>query len=593
MKKTASRLLPILLIALLLLSPASADQDLFSRLSGFNNQSTAAADHYIADGRLSGSCQLLRGDVELAVVLVDLEGATWGTQDVNQVHLVVEDALDNLEAEAAAMGVRLSITPNYYRGHGSSDPDETDWELSVLSTVPALASRSRTAWFNKPILFCLNTEGRSFAITTFKQENLEYVVFYMENDESTVRHELLHLFGAEDLYFHPEIESAAERHFPDSVMLHSNKDAVVDPLTAWLIGWTAEPGEVALAFLQDTEHLTAENIEDARSTDMQTGTGSFDMGDGWYYGSLDMGSPNGRGYYVWDGGYSYVGDWVWNAFTGRGTYTWDDGEYYTGDFVNDDCTGKGTYIWNDGDYYTGDFVQDKRTGKGTYIWNDGDYYTGDFIDGDRTGRGTSVWADGESYTGDFIDDDRTGKGTYSWKDGDSYTGDYVNGERTGKGAYSWSDGDCYTGDFVHNERTGLGVFSWADGDVYVGGFADGECHGKGAYTWTSGESYVGDYVDGKRTGSGVLTWASGAVYTGEFVDGARTGTGVCIWPDGSSYTGEWLNGAITGHGMKRDANGDVYIGEFLNGDPHGVGTLYSADGTVHSGVWNYGELVSE
>ena len=68
-------------------------------------------------------------------------------------------------------------------------------------------------------------------------------------------HELLHLFGAIDLYDYDNegVRAIAEQFFPDSVMMKPTY--VIDELTAYLIGWTKQPSPKVLQFLARTKGL--------------------------------------------------------------------------------------------------------------------------------------------------------------------------------------------------------------------------------------------------------------------------------------------------------------------------------------------------
>ena len=525
------------LLALLSVLPAQAEFDAISAL-----QYRSTYSYAITQSRNVGTCRTLRGDIALTVVMVSTDGQDFTIRDLSDVQQSVNEAISALEDEAAAYGIALNITPTYYRTSGTSQVDDKGWLGTTLASVPELAGVAD--WSGRPILFCLNTEGRCYASTGSALP--EHVIFYIDNEPSTVRHELLHLYGAEDFYFHDGVKAAAQKHLPDSIMLSSgNPNAHVDSLTAYLVGWTDQPDAVATAFLDEIATLSTAEVDAAHEKDQQSGTGMFQLRDSTYYGTLEMGTRNGLGLNQWSSGATYVGGWSWDMLHGQGTYVWASGSSYTGDYVNDE-----------------------RTGKGTYTWADGDSYTGDFVDGDHTGKGTYTWADGDSYTGDFVNNACTGKGTYSWASGNSYTGDFADDKRNGKGTYTWVSGSSYTGDF-----------------------ADNQLHGKGTYTWADGESYTGDFVDNERTGKGTYTWPSGSSYTGDFVDGKRTGKGTYTWTDGASYTGEFVSGVISGRGMLTYANGDVYIGEFLDGSLHGKGVMYYADGTVRSGQWSQGAYV--
>ncbi|MDI9364343.1 MAG: hypothetical protein QM541_05290 [Flavobacterium sp.] len=98
--------------------------------------------------------------------------------------------------------------------------------------------------------------GRSFAQHAFNdnQKNpffLEGVIVYSDTYRGsglaigTIVHEMLHLFGAWDIYFSSsqtaEVEKNARAIFPNSIMLDSNKKItglMIDKMTAWCVGLT-------------------------------------------------------------------------------------------------------------------------------------------------------------------------------------------------------------------------------------------------------------------------------------------------------------------------------------------------------------------
>jgi hypothetical protein len=115
--------------------------------------------------------------------------------------------------------------------------------------------KSRNDQDNLVVIVFAKSKGRSYAQPT-NSDNPVYERFtegaiiyseYFNNKKlnvGTVAHEILHLFGAWDLYNsklqRPEVEQKAWQLFPRSIMLnpHNNIDElVVDQVTAWTIGW--------------------------------------------------------------------------------------------------------------------------------------------------------------------------------------------------------------------------------------------------------------------------------------------------------------------------------------------------------------------
>ena len=76
----------------------------------------------------------------------------------------------------------------------------------------------------------------------------------------TIEHELLHQFGAVDLYYPKEVVEIAKLFLPKSIM---NDGYEIDPLTEYLIGWKESLSYNAALFLARTQHFTVEYINQA------------------------------------------------------------------------------------------------------------------------------------------------------------------------------------------------------------------------------------------------------------------------------------------------------------------------------------------
>ena len=231
-----------------------------------------------------GSAHKLEGDVYVLNFFV-------GTPDAPADAALARSCLDDLakaeawlERQAARFGKRLHFTGASYGMNGEltlpreSIPDDPgipnawffpetvyrkqgfrdgwdvseyiNWELSDCAQ-----------WIS--IVHC-NIRGRSFACPASqeliscneKKFFLEScVVFrydswppYRPTTAATYAHEILHLFGASDLYARNPAEKKDEarfrRRYPDSIMLGSREslqESTVDEVTAWLVGWGKRP----------------------------------------------------------------------------------------------------------------------------------------------------------------------------------------------------------------------------------------------------------------------------------------------------------------------------------------------------------------
>ena len=102
-------------------------------------------------------------------------------------------------------------------------------------------------------LMLVNKSGTSYArkqLTEGIFGHMEHAVIFSNStstftgsgrDVSTVAHETLHLFGADDFYYPQARLQLAERYYIDDIMLLDTRDMdrlKVDAATAYYIGWT-------------------------------------------------------------------------------------------------------------------------------------------------------------------------------------------------------------------------------------------------------------------------------------------------------------------------------------------------------------------
>ena len=111
------------------------------------------------------------------------------------------------------------------------------------------------------VLFFVKSNSRSHALNYWSNEKVDIAVVYCRStigsitDNFVISHELLHQFGAWDLYYGTpqSLEKAQEaaRLYPYSIMINTyrNKHLLeVDELTAWRVGWNLVEKEEYLRF---------------------------------------------------------------------------------------------------------------------------------------------------------------------------------------------------------------------------------------------------------------------------------------------------------------------------------------------------------
>lgn len=227
-----------------------------------------------------GNCGTLTRNPTLVVLFVDDAESTWNEPLMQHFQNVqIAKAVEWLEQQAAKYGVPLDIQTKFYHGtlenggkvyypatvaHG---PDEDDYDL-LESVVGHMNEGTGDQFFAKlrrdnggedvMFLCMVNKDGLSYArghADPYSQI-LEYAVVYARhtdvpvtdtlhqkthNRASVIAHELLHLFGAEEMYEpNGRNEMAKEKYLKD-VMLWTESFIArneITEFTAYCIGWT-------------------------------------------------------------------------------------------------------------------------------------------------------------------------------------------------------------------------------------------------------------------------------------------------------------------------------------------------------------------
>lgn len=205
----------------------------------------------------------------------------------------------------------------------------------------------------------------------------EYAVIYYKHYNSLI-HEILHLFGAADLYFPKEVSDIAKEMFPESIMFNSAYNKI-DDFTKYVTGIHDEPSALAKNFMEKTKELTGEYID------------SF-LKEQWTDGFRRVRYSNGM---------IYEGNFKNTMREGMGKVYYTDGSIYEGEFKNNNIEGFGKLFFANGALYEGEFKNNKRNGIGKLIYPDKVVYEGEFRDNECNGHGKLIYPSGKVYEGEF------------------------------------------------------------------------------------------------------------------------------------------------------------------------------------------------
>ncbi len=459
-KATASLCILLLLTVLLCACEPSRILDVAEKLTSRETSRSPEgywSNHLFVSSRNGGICKNLVGQVELFFVFVNDPESQWTAEEKAQATEFLTAEVNDLEKEAEKFDTELEIEPQYHTlqlkaaaDHYYTLPWLTQYANEQGYDSLAELQEQQDSLFQEtssPVVFLFDYPGRSYAMSGTFPGDEEYAVLF---ELDAFRHELFHLYGAEDYYFHPDTESSAALYLPWSIM---NDGSATDDLTAYCIGWLDTLTPQAVKFLEATASLTYSDLENARVEDQITGVGTIEYdGGGVYTGELEFGVPQGKG-----------------------KYTFPDGSTYEGDFEDGYFHGYG--VWTDvelGYRYEGEFVYDLFQGKGFLTFDDGETYEGEFQSGEYHGQGSLVYPSGDSYVGEFKEGNYHGQGTFTYADGSTYVGQFKNGRFHGQGTYTDADGSVYVGQFKSNLFHGQGTMTYPDGTVESGTWFEDE-----------------------------------------------------------------------------------------------------------------------
>lgn len=220
-----------------------------------------------------GTCKNLQGDVSVVLFYMDDFESEWTDEQMDRfTENEIEPGLRFLEEEAAKYGVTLNLVIQQvyrsvpYNGEVIISTKETGLvTIDVLLQAANHAGHYSTAAMIKAFRYayktdeviCLtvfNKKGTGYAINPkknvlspldehcilFVQDRNSFGNLPVGSQASTVAHEILYLFGAENFYSSVSREQLAEKLYKNDIMLNMHydiEDNSIGDATAFYIGW--------------------------------------------------------------------------------------------------------------------------------------------------------------------------------------------------------------------------------------------------------------------------------------------------------------------------------------------------------------------
>ena len=226
----------------------------------------------------SGSAQQLVGNVYTLICFVSGPDDVWSFTEKQEIMKKIDNSQLWLQQQAQRYGVDVNFEergqygleadiklPTITRGTASGT-EPVDWVSKTLYAIGYTSTQQFVDWVakhtktqNSHVLIFVKGKGNGYAMPSSTEMDrelyfLEGAVLYeqfpngYELPASAIAHEVLHLYGAWDLYQtfqqSAENEKRARKKFPDSIMLRTSyyiDELEVDELSAWRVGWNQQP----------------------------------------------------------------------------------------------------------------------------------------------------------------------------------------------------------------------------------------------------------------------------------------------------------------------------------------------------------------
>lgn len=231
-------------------------------------------DHYFISHRNMGGVRTLEGKVDVLVFFVNDSQSKWSEFAKKRYRAAQKAAMELVLHTAREKGVRLQLRNAYVEVTLPTNCTLNNYHIWSKAVIGKYGSADIPAYQRKheavkqctevPIIFVFNKPFRSSAVSVDWEARMqgEMSIISSQYNVHAIVHELLHQFGAVDLYYPEEVRKMIQKMGYESVMA-STGTTHIDSLTAYLIGWTDRIDDAATLILEKTKHLTREYMHAA------------------------------------------------------------------------------------------------------------------------------------------------------------------------------------------------------------------------------------------------------------------------------------------------------------------------------------------
>ncbi len=227
-----------------------------------------------------GSASYLKGRNLLVSLFVTTPESTWSDTEQQKMLAKIEKAAEYIKKQAQAYGIETSLLYDFNAFPDLKAEAETEFLINEENDFIDRLDKEIVLWQEEKLFYeellakyeadgiatmiFVNNPGISYAIvydgTDSQKETMILFTedYYQEGKEESATayaHEILHVFGAHDLYedaeFTREVSDYVSKVYPREIMYTvvqtgEEIDSVLSPITAYHLGWIDEAEEVQM-----------------------------------------------------------------------------------------------------------------------------------------------------------------------------------------------------------------------------------------------------------------------------------------------------------------------------------------------------------
>lgn len=244
-----------------------------------------------------GSAKKLDDSIYILEVWLTASGTKWKYQDMQHIQYKINEATDWIVETARRYGKQISIKSGTFAGnrYEGIQMDNLPKSYAEAASMQQLLPNALRIIGYRDIMHCYNAlrelSGCGNVITLviinnggwscsnnfsvghiengFQNYFLENAYIFRSNNgkdvsSQTIAHEILHLFGAWDMYegqVSQEADKWARSHYPNEIMLQTSSPLSkldISPLTAWLTGLSTQYHDWYMKFLRSSQPYVKE-----------------------------------------------------------------------------------------------------------------------------------------------------------------------------------------------------------------------------------------------------------------------------------------------------------------------------------------------